>query len=215
MAERVVVVSKNVSGNLFPRDNEQAREFRKTRVRFPPTTYEQSEQVKVSQIEKFEPPFTLQGTKGDKMKQLNILFVCKHNIFRSKIAEAYFKKVNKNKKIKVASAGIIKSDTINQIQKKLIKLQRKTAKEFGIELKEGSKQISSSLLKEQDLVIVVANNISEKMFSDLYTKSTLKIIRWKIPDVKGDKNDAFLIKDSIKKIIKKVNLLVKKLERKK
>ena len=43
----------------------------------------------------------------------NILFVCKHNVFRSKIAEAYFKKVNQNREINAKSAGIIKADIIN------------------------------------------------------------------------------------------------------
>jgi protein-tyrosine-phosphatase len=34
---------------------------------------------------------------------MNILFACKHNRLRSKVAEALFRKYNKNKKIKVKS----------------------------------------------------------------------------------------------------------------
>ena len=41
---------------------------------------------------------------------MNILFVCRYNRFRSRTAEAYFKKINKNKKIKVKSAGIFKGN---------------------------------------------------------------------------------------------------------
>ena len=40
----------------------------------------------------------------------SILFVCKYNRFRSRVAEAYFKKINKNKNISVKSAGIIKGN---------------------------------------------------------------------------------------------------------
>ena len=144
---------------------------------------------------------------------MNILFVCKHNVFRSKMAEAYFKKINKNKKIKIASAGIIKPDILNRTQKNIIKFQRKTARGFGIEIKDNANQMSLSLLKKQDLIIVVADNIPEKMFKDFYTKPTLKIVKWKIPDAKGDKNDVFLIKEDIKRIIKKVDSLVKQLEK--
>ena len=36
---------------------------------------------------------------------MKILFICKYNRFRSRVAAAYFKKINKNSKIKVESAG--------------------------------------------------------------------------------------------------------------
>jgi len=38
---------------------------------------------------------------------MKILFVCKHNRFRSKVAEAFFNKLKKNKKIKAESAGLV------------------------------------------------------------------------------------------------------------
>ena len=38
---------------------------------------------------------------------MKILFICKYNAFRSKVAESYFNKMNKNKKIKAFSRGFI------------------------------------------------------------------------------------------------------------
>ena len=37
---------------------------------------------------------------------MKILFICRHNRFRSKIAEAYFNKINKNKNLIAKGAGI-------------------------------------------------------------------------------------------------------------
>ncbi len=56
------------------------------------------------------------------MKKINILFVCRYNRFRSRVAEAYFKKINKNFKVK--SAGLFKGRPLSP---KTIK----EAKKFG------------------------------------------------------------------------------------
>ena len=143
----------------------------------------------------------------------NILFVCKHNVFRSKVAEAYFKKVNQNKEINARGAGIIKADVVSEIEKNLVKLQRKTAKEFGIDIKKGSRQLSVSLLKKQDMIIIVADDVPSKIFNNkFYLKPNLKVVVWKIPDVKGKKSDEALIKEDISKIMKKIDKLVEELK---
>jgi len=147
------------------------------------------------------------------MKQKNILFVCKHNIFRSKIAEAYFKKINKNKNIKLSSAGIIKGDLLNRLDKKLIKIQKETAKVFGIEIGKSSKYLSISLLGRQDIIVVVADDVPKEIFKNkFYMKPDLKIMVWKIQDAKKGKDNRKIIKESIRKIMKKVDRLVRKLE---
>ena len=143
---------------------------------------------------------------------MNILFVCKHNVFRSKIAEAYFKKINKNKNIKADSAGIIIPGELDETQKKLIKFQRGLAKNLGLNIEKTSKQMSLSLLRKQDMIIVAADNLPAKLFRDMYTKPNLKIIQWKIADAKGDKNDKLLIKESIEKIMRNVDKLVEELK---
>ena len=144
---------------------------------------------------------------------MNILFVCKHNVFRSKIAEAYFKKINKNKEINVKGAGIIKADTFNEIQKKIVRLQREIAKELGINVQDDSKTLSISLLKEQDIIVIVADDVPAEIFRDpFYLKPNLKVVVWQIPDVKKEKNDKEFIREDIRVIIKKVGKLVEELK---
>jgi len=144
---------------------------------------------------------------------MNLLFVCKHNVFRSKIAEAYFNKINRNKNITASSAGIIKADILSKDEKELIKFQRKTAKEFEISVENGSQSLSISLLKEQDMIVIVADDVPLEIFnSKFYMKGNLKVVVWKIMDAKGEKNDKLIIKKSIKEIIKKVDNLARKLK---
>ena len=133
---------------------------------------------------------------------MKIIFICKHNRFRSKIAEAYFNKINKNKKIKAGSAGLIKGELT---PKNTIKI----AKNLGINIKGTPRTTSTRLLSVQDLVIIVANNVSKKIFKD-YTK---KITVWKIPDANAT-DDKNIIK-SIKLIMNKVENLNKQLEKRK
>jgi len=144
---------------------------------------------------------------------MNILFICKHNVFRSKIAEAYFKKVNKNKEINADGAGIIKADIFGEIERKIVKFQRETAREFGIEVKDGSKSMSVSLLKKQDMIIIVANNIPPEIFNNkFYLKKNLKVVVWKIFDVEKEKGYKEVVKKAIKSIMERVDKLVEELK---
>jgi len=134
-----------------------------------------------------------------KTKVKNILFVCKNNRFRSKVAEAYFKKINK--KIKVSSAGLFQGFPMS---KKTIVI----AKGLGLKLKGKPRAMSNKLLTEQDIIIIVANDVPEKVFIKRYCK---KIIVWKIPD--AGKIEKKAIEKPIKEIIKKVDALNKQLEK--
>ena len=53
---------------------------------------------------------------------MNIIFVCKYNRFRSRVAEAYFNKINRNKNIHAYSRGVIRGDypldKIKEVSKK-------------------------------------------------------------------------------------------------
>jgi len=135
---------------------------------------------------------------------MNILFICRHNVFRSRIAEAYFKKINKNKNIHASSAGLFKGTNFSRAQKQI-------AKKLNLFPVSKPKPLSVKLLKKQNLTIIVADDIPLYLFDNKdYNK---KVIQWKIPDVldnrpKQVKKTAVLIK-------KKVEELVKKLEEKK
>ena len=145
------------------------------------------------------------------MKKLNILFICKSNIFRSKVAEAYFKKINKNKKLKVTSAGIF-------MRSSLQKEQAEVVKEMGINIKGKSRSMTSKMIRQQDIIINVANDIPKSLFNKTFMddiKFKGKVINWDIKDI------AYLKKGSIKErtkitinqIIKKVDKLNKDIEK--
>ena len=124
---------------------------------------------------------------------MKILFICKYNRFRSKIAEAFFNKLNKNKKIKAESAGIIRGSPIN---KKI----KNYAKEFKIKINSKPKGVTSKQIKKSDLIVIVADNVPKSIFKG----KEIKV--WKIKDggSKGDKinkNSIIKIKSKIKKLI--------------
>ncbi len=125
----------------------------------------------------------------------HVLFVCKYNRFRSKIAENLFKKYNN--KIKVKSAGIIKGSFTSPFQGKI-------CKKFGINIKSPTKGISTNLLKWQDTIVIVADDVPRSIFKE-NKKFGKKLIVWDIPDAKTDKEQAII------KIIKTIDKKVKKL----
>ena len=126
---------------------------------------------------------------------MNILFICKYNKFRSRIAEAYFKKINKNKNFKVKSAGLIQDRPIS-------KFQQKVAKELGINISGKPKGLSTKLLMWQNMIIIVADDVPKTIFNnEAYRKKT---IVWKLPDV---------LKDNKKQTIKLIKLIMKKVDK--
>ena len=51
-----------------------------------------------------------------------------------------------------------------------------------------SKSTSIGLLSNQDLIIIVADDVPEHLFSDKrYMKESLKLIRWKISEPRSNK----------------------------
>ncbi|MEX2017502.1 MAG: hypothetical protein WD876_03440 [Candidatus Pacearchaeota archaeon] len=150
------------------------------------------------------------------MKTKKILFVCKYNRFRSQIAESYFRKINKNKSIEVSSAGIIRGWF------PLDKDEVRVAKKIGIEIKKKPETLSTELLRKTDIVVVVANDISTKIFEGVYISpeskkkfNTMnKLLVWKIPDVEAEDGDEKIGK-IIKIIMINVEKLVKNLEKRK
>ena len=118
--------------------------------------------------------------KGDK---INILFVCNNNRFRSKFAEGYFNKINKNKKIKAESAGIIKGRKIDKLQKNIFKSQ-------NIRLKGNPRGLSDKLLSKQNKIIIISDNIPKHLF-DKYGGLDIEIISWKIKDFEKEDNKEY------------------------
>ncbi len=132
---------------------------------------------------------------------MKILFVCKNNRFRSRIATEYFNKINKNKKVKGSGAGVV-------VGAPLTNFQLKVAKDAEVNIRGKPRGLSSKLLMEQDIIVIVADNVPSLIFKDREYKA--KIIRWNIKDVYD--NDKKKILKTIEKIKNKVERLVKKLE---
>jgi len=132
------------------------------------------------------------------MKPKKILFICKHNRFRSVIAEAVFKKFNKKKNIKVSSAGIFQG---LPIAKNLIRISKK----YNLKLKQKPQAIQEKWFKELDLIVIVASDVPKKLFKNRIKK----VIVWKIPDCSCSDNKC--IEKTSKKIIKKVENFVRRL----
>lgn len=112
---------------------------------------------------------------------MNILFICRHNRFRSKTAEAFFNKMNDNKDNHAKSAGLIQNNSpINPIHSKV-------AGEYGIKLSSPMQPISLDLLRWQDVAIIVADNVPPEIL--LGQKYAKKVIQWKIRDVEDPTTD--------------------------
>ncbi|MCK5043936.1 hypothetical protein KAR52_02970 [Candidatus Pacearchaeota archaeon] len=132
----------------------------------------------------------------------NIIFVCKYNAFRSKVAEIYFNQINKNKEIKAVSRGFISGGTAD-------KMQKKVAERLGVKIKGKFNSVDLKEMIKTDLIIVVANDIPKIMFNYWLKPLQRKAFAWKIQDEqkKNEKNIEKIVKD----IKKKVETLVKKL----
>lgn len=137
-----------------------------------------------------------------KKEKMNILFVCKHNVFRSQLSLAYFKKINKNKNIKAFSGGIFSGHDQSPNQKK-------AAREIlGVKPVIKPKTMSTNYMNKMDLIILCADDIPLSLFKGMYYAK--KVVRWKIRDVWN--NDYKSSVKTIKNIKKHVERLVKQLE---
>ena len=136
------------------------------------------------------------------MTKLNILFVCRYNRFRSRIALAYFNKINNDKNIKAKSAGLIKGMPVGGEGVKIAK------EKYGLNIHGKTQGLTSRLMAWQNITVIVADNVPPQVF-DKNKRYGKEVIVWKIKE-KDRTNE-----EIIKEIINKVSALVKKLENKK
>ena len=141
---------------------------------------------------------------GEKRREMKILFVCRHNVFRSRVAELYFNMVNKNKKNEAKSAGLFPGD-INSVGSKP---QLKICSTLGFKIIGKAKPITTNLLRWQDLIVIVANDFPKSLF--LSKKYKNKVIVWNVKDTKKHPADVKEIDGIIEDIKKKVRGLVEK-----
>ena len=118
----------------------------------------------------------------------NILFVCLENAGRSQIAEAFFKKYDKNK-FNVMSAGTTPSSHLNPI---VILVMA----EIGIDLQNQQPQLLSNSMIENSTKTINMGCMDKESCPSLFVNDT---DNWKIDDPKGKSiDDVRKIRDQIK-----------------
>ncbi len=128
---------------------------------------------------------------------MNILFVCRHNRFRSKVAEALFSKYNKNKNNKVKSCGV-KHDLLyvdDNVKNVLL--------EYGIKKVDNTPRFIDNGLREwADRIVVVADNVT--------LDSSEKVEIWPVTDC--EQSDKEGIKIRVEEISKRIKELILRLK---
>ena len=130
---------------------------------------------------------------------MNILFVCKYNRFRSKVAEGFFNNYNKNKNNVAKSAGVIRGLPINPIVFEV-------AKQKGISIVGNPQGFYEELFSWADIIVVTADNVPPEIFKS----RAKKLIVWKIKDAKV--LDIKEISDITDKISEKVKKFVEEIK---
>lgn len=138
-------------------------------------------------------------------RELNILFICKYNRFRSRVASAYFQKLNKNKSIHVKSGGIIVGHY--PLNEKEVAI----AKKLGADIRGRPEPVTTDKLMWQDMIIIAADNVPPYLFHFNKKRFGKSVRCWPIPDIKHGE-DGKRIEQIIKMIKKHVESLVEELK---
>ena len=128
---------------------------------------------------------------------MNVLFVCKGNVARSQIANAFFNKLSeKNKSV---SAGTVVGEKEGE---SLHEFVIKCMTEEGLDLsKNKRKQLTPEMVILADRIIVIA----EKENLPDYLTNSNKIIFWKINDPKNMSYEYCIkVKNEIKTYVKRL-----------
>ena len=131
---------------------------------------------------------------------MKILFICRHNRFRSKVAEAIFSKLDCEDEVKGAGAELdFKRLYIAESVKEIMKKRGYVLNE------EKSQQVNRFLINWADKIIIVANDVSPEGFPKEKTDV------WKIEDTNQEDYEG--IERIVGKIEKKVKDLVKRIKK--
>jgi len=103
-----------------------------------------------------------------------ILFICKYNVLRSKIAEAYLKKIDPA--IEVKSAGIIAEGL------PLYDNEKRILNELNLKLSESSNFLSRSLLDWADRIVIIAKDIPKSVLDRSNSPEKQIVEVWEIED---------------------------------
>lgn len=108
------------------------------------------------------------------MYDKRILFVCKYNRLRSAFAEGYFNMKNTDQTCIAQSAGVFKGDPIDWGI-------RNTAALYQVKVKESPEGITAEILRWQNLIVIVADDVPPSIFDD-HRIPCRTVIVWNIKD---------------------------------
>jgi len=130
---------------------------------------------------------------------MNVLFVCKYNVGRSQIAEAFFNKMSKNHQ--ATSAGTHVEGDLDEHKEGFRKVIT-AMKELDYDLsKIKRKQLTEQMFNEADKVVV----ITEKENLPAYARNSSKVVLWKIEDGKGQSYEFICkMRDDIKPLVERL-----------
>lgn len=136
------------------------------------------------------------------MKAYNLLFICQHNVFRSKVAEAYFNQIKDKEPINCASGGLFAHHCLSEEQNKI-------AEEEGIYITGEPRNLTTSDLSKQDLIVIVSKEIPMSVISSQIYKK--EILKWETPDIYEYENRCLGTREIIMIIKSKVDTLYKEI----
>jgi protein-tyrosine-phosphatase len=140
---------------------------------------------------------------------MKILFICKSNVGRSQIAEAFFNIFSK--KDKAISTGTQVFEKDGQVIEKngKTKFLFEVMNEEGIDLsKKKQKQLTPKMIEEADKIIVMA----ERFQCPDYLLNNKKVSFWKVDDINGQYDSYEFHIKTRNKIRELVKRLVKQVE---
>ena len=133
---------------------------------------------------------------------MKILFICKHNRFRSKVAEALFKKYAglfhqaKSAAVEIDLTFPYVADSVKEV-----------LSSYGVrQVADAPVKVSENLVKWADKIIIVANNVDAGLFPAHKTEV------WSITDC--DQNDVKSIRRRVAEINEHVLILLRSLSEK-
>lgn len=133
---------------------------------------------------------------------MDILFICKHNRFRSKVAEALFNKLIKKRRMKNIRA-FSRGTELDKERMYIAPEVKRALRKFGVRKVDNEpRKLTKSMIKRADIIIIAADNADVKA-------SGKRIIKWRISDTSQDNYKEILrrTKDIEKRVKKLVNLL--------
>jgi protein-tyrosine-phosphatase len=128
---------------------------------------------------------------------MKILFICKYNRLRSKIAEALFNYYNKDNQNEAKSAGI----RTYFLSPFIVEKAKKLLEQRGVKVEsDASMMINDYLVKWADRIVVVANDVDRRLFPKN------KVIVWEVEDIEN--NEDKIVSFKIDEIEAKVRNLI-------